>query len=181
MTKMLLGVLLALSCSALAQDTRPPVTSEVVITKLSPPIYPPLALQARTTGTVELSVTVRRDGSIESVAVVSGHPLLRDAALDSARHTEWECKGCSEAAITHRFEYKFEHGEPLSCTRWGTAVNGDPIYDKPKAHVTQSGDTITTIDSPVPTCDPAAELRKVRSSKCLYLWRCGVREVEKKP
>jgi TonB family protein len=180
MTKMLLGVLLALSCSALAQDTRQRVTSEVAIAKLSPPIYPPLALQARITGTVELNVTVRRDGRIESVAVVSGHPLLRDAAVASARSTEWECKGC-EAAITHRFEYKFEHGEPLPCTRWGTAANGDVVYDKPAAHVTQSGDTITTIDSPVPNCDPAAELHKVRSPKCLYLWRCGVREVEKKP
>jgi TonB family protein len=178
---MLLRVVLVLSCSALAQDIRQPVTtnSDVVITKLSPPIYPPLALQARITGTVELNVTVRRDGSIESVAVVSGHPILRDAVLDSARHTEWECKGCSEAAITHRFEYKFEHGEPLPCTRWGTAANGDPIYDKPAAHVTQSGDTITIIDSPVPICDPAGELRKARSPKCLYLWRCGVREVER--
>ena len=180
MTKMLLGVLLALLCSALAQDARQPVTSEVAITKLSPPIYPPLALQARITGTVEMNVTVRRDGSIESVAVVSGHPLLRDAAVASARRTEWQCKGC-EASITHRFEYKFERGEPLPCTRWGTAANGDLIYDKPAAHVTRSGDTITTIDSPVPICDPAAELHKVRSPKCLYLWRCGVRELEKKP
>jgi TonB family protein len=178
---MLLRVVLVLSCSALAQDIRQPVTtnSEVVIAKLSPPIYPPLALQARITGTVELNVTVRRDGSIESVAVVSGHPILRDAALDSARHTQWECKGCSEAAITHRFEYVFEHGEPLPCTRWGTTASGNPIYDKPAANITHTADTITIIDSPVPTCDPAAELRKVRSPKCLYLWRCGVREVEK--
>ena len=76
MMKMLLGVVLALSCTGLAQDTRQPVTtsSEVGVAKLSPPIYPPLALQARITGTVELNVTLRRDGSVESVAVVSGHP-----------------------------------------------------------------------------------------------------------
>jgi TonB family protein len=177
---MLLQVVLVLSCSALAQDIRQPVTTNSeVITKLSPPIYPPLALQARITGTVELNVTVRRDGSVESVTVVSGHPMLCDAALDSARHTEWECKGCKEAAISHRVEYKFKHGEPLPCARWSTAANGNPIYDKPAAHVTQSGDTI--IDSPAPTCDPAVELRKVRSPKCLYLWRCGVREVGEKP
>jgi TonB family protein len=177
---MLLRVVLVLSCSALAQGIQQPAAtnSEVVIAKLSPPSYPPLALQARITGTVELNVTVRRDGSIESVAVVSGHPMLSDAALDSARHTEWECKRCSEAAITHRFEYKFERGEP-SCTPRGRDANGDPIYDKPAVRVTQSGDTITIIDSPDPICDPAGELRKVRSPKCLYLWRCGVREVEK--
>jgi TonB family protein len=183
MVRILLPVVLVLSCIDLAQGVQQPATinSGVVITKLSPPSYPALALQARITGTVELNVTIRRDGSLESVTVVSGHPILSDAALDSARHTEWECKGCSEAAITHRFEYKFEQGELLLCTRWGRDANGDLIYDKPAVHVTQSGDTITILDSPVPTCDPAAELRKVRSPKCFYLWRCGVREVEEKP
>jgi TonB family protein len=179
--RILLAVVLGLSCNAVAQGIQQLATinSGVVIAKLSPPSYPPLALQARITGTVELNVTIRRDGSIESVTVVSGHPILSEAALDSARHTEWECKGCGEAAITHRFEYKFEHGEPLPCTRWGTVANGDPIYDKPAVHVRQSGDTITVIDSPVPICDPAGERRKARSPKCLYLWRCGVREVER--
>jgi hypothetical protein len=28
---------------------------------------------------------------------------------------------------------------------------------------------------PTWTCDPSVELIKVRSVKCLYLWRCGVR------
>ena len=181
--RILLAVVLVLSCIALGQVIQQPATinGEIVITKLSPPSYPPLALQARITGTVVLNVTVRRDGSIESVTVVSGHPILRDAALDSARHTAWECKGCSEAAITHRFEYKFEQGESASCTQWGRDANGDLIYNKHAVRVTQSGDTMTIIDSPVPICDPAAELRKVRSPKCFYLWRCGVHEIEEKP
>jgi TonB family protein len=174
MAKMLLGLLLAVSCNALAQDTRQPVAGEVVITKLSSPIYPQLALQARIAGAVELNVTVQIDGSIEAVAVVSGHPLLRDAALTSARHTQWECKECA-TAIAHRFEYRFEPGEPLPCSGWGTAANGDLTYAKPAVMVTQSGDTITIIDSPVPICDPAAERRRVRSPECLYLWRCRVR------
>jgi periplasmic protein TonB len=49
------------------------------------PIYPQIAKSARISGTVELSATIGEDGKIQSLTVVSGHPLLRQAALDAVK------------------------------------------------------------------------------------------------
>ncbi len=49
------------------------------------PRYPPLAIQTRTEGTVQLHAIIGRDGRITSLDVISGHPLLVKAALDAVR------------------------------------------------------------------------------------------------
>src|SRR5262245_14906137 len=49
------------------------------------PIYPVLARQTRIQGVVVLEAIVAKDGSIESLRVVSGRPLLTQAALDAVR------------------------------------------------------------------------------------------------
>ena len=49
------------------------------------PVYPPLARQARIQGTVMLEAIIGKDGSIENLRVVSGHPMLAPAALEAVR------------------------------------------------------------------------------------------------
>jgi protein TonB len=49
------------------------------------PIYPPLAKQARISGTVRLEALISKQGTIESLRVIQGHPLLVQAALDAVR------------------------------------------------------------------------------------------------
>jgi len=49
------------------------------------PVYPPLARQARVSGTVQLLGIIARDGTIQQLQVTSGHPLLVKAALDAVR------------------------------------------------------------------------------------------------
>ena len=49
------------------------------------PIYPPIARQARIQGTVELRAIVSQAGTIENLAVVSGHPMLVKSALEAVR------------------------------------------------------------------------------------------------
>lgn len=49
------------------------------------PVYPPLARQARIQGTVRLEAIISKDGTIENLEVVSGHPLLIQAALSAVR------------------------------------------------------------------------------------------------
>lgn len=49
------------------------------------PIYPPLARQARIEGAVQILVTISEEGRVLEAAVVNGHPLLRQAALEAAR------------------------------------------------------------------------------------------------
>jgi periplasmic protein TonB len=49
------------------------------------PIYPPLAKQARVSGEVRLEAVISRNGTVASLQVMSGHPLLVPAALEAVR------------------------------------------------------------------------------------------------
>jgi TonB family protein len=55
-----------------------------------PPVYPPLARQARIQGTVALNVIVRKDGTVEVQNVGAGHPLLAQAAVDAVKQWRYE-------------------------------------------------------------------------------------------
>ncbi|MBZ5591807.1 MAG: TonB family protein [Acidobacteriia bacterium] len=54
------------------------------------PVYPPLARQARISGTVRLEAVIGRSGTIQSLQVTSGHPLLAQAALDAVRQWTYQ-------------------------------------------------------------------------------------------
>lgn len=54
------------------------------------PVYPALAKQARISGTVHLMGVVAKDGTIQQLRVVDGHPLLVGAALEAVR--QWVYK-----------------------------------------------------------------------------------------
>lgn len=54
------------------------------------PIYPAPAKQLRIQGDVVLTALIARDGSIEGLRVLSGHPLLIRAALDAV--SQWRYK-----------------------------------------------------------------------------------------
>lgn len=49
------------------------------------PAYPPLARQARIQGPVVLRAVINRDGAIENLQVISGHPMLAPAAVEAVR------------------------------------------------------------------------------------------------
>jgi protein TonB len=49
------------------------------------PQYPTLGRLTKTEGTVRLHAIISRDGRITSLDVISGHPLLVQAALDAVR------------------------------------------------------------------------------------------------
>jgi TonB family protein len=54
------------------------------------PVYPVAARQARIDGVVRLRVIIAKDGTITQMEVVSGHPLLVQAALDAVRQWVYE-------------------------------------------------------------------------------------------
>jgi protein TonB len=54
------------------------------------PVYPPLAKQARISGSVVLQAVIGKDGSIENLRAVSGHPMLIQSAIDAVR--QWKYK-----------------------------------------------------------------------------------------
>jgi periplasmic protein TonB len=54
------------------------------------PTYPPLAKQARIQGTVKFTAVIGKDGTIQNLTMLSGHPLLVTAATDAVR--QWRYK-----------------------------------------------------------------------------------------
>ena len=60
------------------------VQAASLINKVTPQ-YPPLARQTRISGTVRLHAIIAKDGSVQELSVISGHPLLVQAALDAVR------------------------------------------------------------------------------------------------
>jgi protein TonB len=49
------------------------------------PIYPALARQTGIQGAVKLHAILGKDGSVQQLQVISGHPLLVQASLDAVR------------------------------------------------------------------------------------------------
>jgi protein TonB len=54
------------------------------------PVYPPLARQTRICGTVKLHAIIGKNGAVEQLQVVSGHPLLVQSALDAVRQWRYQ-------------------------------------------------------------------------------------------
>lgn len=54
-------------------------------TSLPKPPYPPAARAVRASGAVTVQITVDENGSVIQASAVSGHPLLRSAAVQAAR------------------------------------------------------------------------------------------------
>jgi protein TonB len=65
------------------------VTSGLLIRRVNP-VYPPLARQARIQGMVLLQAQISKDGSIENLQLISGHPMLAPAAIEAVK--QWKYK-----------------------------------------------------------------------------------------
>jgi protein TonB len=49
------------------------------------PPYPAIARQAKIQGSVQVQIDISETGAVTNVILLSGHPLLRDAALQAAK------------------------------------------------------------------------------------------------
>ena len=85
---LLVGILPAFSQQEEESPRRIRVSSGVqaakVIRKVNP-TYPPIARQARIQGVVRLEAIIAKDGSIQNLRVIQGHPLLVQSALQAVR------------------------------------------------------------------------------------------------
>jgi protein TonB len=65
------------------------VSNGLLIRKVQP-AYPPLARQARIQGQVLLQAQISKDGTIENLQLISGHPMLAPAAIEAVK--QWRYK-----------------------------------------------------------------------------------------
>lgn len=63
------------------------------------PLYPPLARQTRISGTVRLHAIIAKNGTVEQLEVISGHPLLVQAALDAVRQWKYQATTLNGEAV----------------------------------------------------------------------------------
>jgi protein TonB len=73
--------------------------TEGLLMKKVQPTYPPLARSARIQGQVVLQAVIGKDGAIQNLRALSGHPMLTPAAIDAVR--QW------------RYKPYFLNGEPV--------------------------------------------------------------------
>lgn len=64
--------------------------SQGLLTHKVEPTYPPLAKQAHIQGTVVLHAVIGKDGHVQGLQVVSGHPMLSAAAINAVK--QWQYK-----------------------------------------------------------------------------------------
>ncbi len=62
--------------------------SQGLLVRRVQPNYPPLARQARIQGVVLLQATISREGNIENLQLISGHPMLAPAAIEAVK--QWK-------------------------------------------------------------------------------------------
>ena len=60
-----------------------------ILRQVKPP-YPPLAKQARIQGTVRFNAVIGKDGTIQNLTLVSGHPMLVQSAQEAVK--QWVYK-----------------------------------------------------------------------------------------
>jgi periplasmic protein TonB len=65
------------------------VSTGLLIRKV-PPTYPPLARQARIQGVVILQAQISKEGNIQNLQLISGHPMLAPAAIEAVK--QWKYK-----------------------------------------------------------------------------------------
>jgi TonB family protein len=78
-------VLLAAPQAPDEQKLRMPSMPEWKLLHKVEPEYPPIALERRIQGTVRFTATIGTDGHVESLRLISGHPLLVSAARKAAQ------------------------------------------------------------------------------------------------
>ena len=99
------------------------------IVRKVPPIYPPLARQARIQGTVILRVIIDKAGSVSSTQLVSGHPMLAPAAVEAVkqwRYVPYELNGETvEVETDVQINFKLADDPPPSSVPY--APNDEPV------------------------------------------------------
>jgi TonB family protein len=112
------------------------------LTHAEPLSYPPLARQTRISGTVVVRVSVAGDGKVDHEEIVSGHPLLQQAVLDSVRRWTFS----PQAGEPRSFELRCEFGflDVLSPSPRSAIIVAEPLHIKILASALQLETTMSS-------------------------------------
>lgn len=86
----LLALAIALSPPTLCLRAQTQPAAERKVVEKVDPVYPELARLTNVRGVVKLEAVVRPNGSVKSVKVIGGNPVLLDSATDAVRRWKFE-------------------------------------------------------------------------------------------
>jgi len=136
-----------------------------------PPQYPRAALIAHIEGLVTIQFSLDTDGTV-TIKNSSGPRILVAAAEESVKASKLRCDSCGTAAASFGVVFDFEIARH-SCN--------DPEINFPPTAKLETLNRVSVTAEPVCTKDPVVRTekvqKKVRSIRCLYLWRCGLRTI----
>lgn len=95
-----------------AAATNAPATIPARISEVARAVYPIVASHARVSGVVVVRVSVDEQGAVTKAEAVSGHNLLRGAAIDAARRSRYQparrdgMPAAGETFVTYNFTPK---------------------------------------------------------------------------
>src|SRR3954470_11229598 len=94
--------ILLLCASATTQEHK------ISVQKYELPKYPAIARAAHVHGTVKLILDVASDGTVRNAEVLDGHPMLKEAAWETAKLWRFHCDNCNYAEpFRHTFIIEF--------------------------------------------------------------------------
>lgn len=114
-------LLVAIAAGAKTRDLR--------LLTWDPPRYPFLAVADNVQGLVHLRLTVGEGGKVRSAEVVSGHPQLRDSAIDAAKKMIFACDQCqADKTFVRNISIKYQiKGKPTEERRERFRRGGDDL------------------------------------------------------
>ena len=158
-------------CALSSAQTTVSGDGDLRISQLVIPPYPVLARGARVEGDMDLTLVIGAGGQVTSIVVDRGPALLelRKAVMEAARQSHFDCRSCDQNPRTYSLQYHFEMkliDAEKYCRTYGH-------LDPPASVIDIDRRRISVYGWQEWTCDPAVEIKRVRASKCLYLWKCG--------
>ncbi len=94
----------ALSADAQSAQSGESQSARKMVNKVVP-IYPSMARSMRLSGAVKLEVLVLPNGTVKSIQVKGGNPLLAQAAQNAARECRW-AKAEHDSTVLLEFQFK---------------------------------------------------------------------------
>jgi TonB family protein len=127
------------------------------------PVYPPIAKAAHVQGLVVLHALISKIGDIEDLQVVSGPPMLQQAAVDAVR--QWKYRPYllngvpTEVQTTINVNFTFatpKAPDATSAEGTGETAAGSPAGDG-RVRVSSGTMAQLVMEKPMPVCSPPVE------------------------
>ncbi|MGA8645921.1 MAG: TonB family protein [Candidatus Sulfotelmatobacter sp.] len=90
--------------SASTTAANPPVEGSRRVERTVLPDYPEIAERMKLIGTAQVSVLVKRDGTVKEVRILGGHPLLADALVRAVKQWKYE-SGSKETTEVVKYSF----------------------------------------------------------------------------